>query len=213
MSHSDQIVSRRRVADHGEVYTAPREVNAMLDLVKQETERVESRFLEPACGTGNFLEEILRRKLTVVTARYAASPEEKRFNAFVAVSSLYGIDILADNVAACRERLLGIVLEECSARRCEDAKFVAALQFVLSKNIIHGDALTLQTCGDPPGPIIFSEWSPLAAFKVQRRDFRFDSLTCRDLPLFSDNGENVLFPKPMKDDYKPVNFLEVEGND
>jgi hypothetical protein len=201
------------VADHGEVYTAPREVNAMLDLVKRETERVDSRFLEPACGTGNFLDEILRRKLAALSVRYAAAPDEWRFNAFIAVSSLYGIDILADNVAVCRERLLGIVLEECSARRCEDAGFAAALRFVLSENIIHGDALTLLTCGDPPVPIIFSEWSPLAAFKVQRRDFRFDSLTCGDLPLFADTGENVLLPKPVRDDYKPAHFLEVGSND
>ena len=61
-----QIKSRKRVADHGEVFTGEREVNAMLDLVKSETERIESRFLEPACGDGNFLAEILRRKLEAV---------------------------------------------------------------------------------------------------------------------------------------------------
>lgn len=213
MSHSDQIVSRRRVADHGEVYTAPREVNAMLDLVKQETERIESRFLEPACGNGNFLAEFLRRKLAVAKDRYAASLDERRFNTFVAVSSLYGIDILADNVTACRERLQGIVFEDSPPQRREDAKFADALRFVLSKNIIHGDALTLQTCDVPPQPIIFSEWSPLAAFTIQRRDFRFDSLTCGDLPLFSDKNENVLLPKPIRDNYKPTFYLEVKNHD
>ena len=67
---NNQVKSKQRVADHGEVFTAEREVNAMLDLVKQETERIDSRFLEPACGDGNFLAEILRRKLAVVKARY-----------------------------------------------------------------------------------------------------------------------------------------------
>lgn len=61
-----QVKSKQRVADHGEVFTNPREVNAMLDMVKQETERIDSRFLEPACGNGNFLAEVLRRKLAVV---------------------------------------------------------------------------------------------------------------------------------------------------
>lgn len=69
-----QIKSKKRVADHGEVFTAEREVNAMLDLVKQETERVDSRFLEPACGDGNFLAEILRRKLKEVRRKYKRSP-------------------------------------------------------------------------------------------------------------------------------------------
>jgi len=68
-----QVKSRQRVQDHGEVFTNEREVNAMLDMVKQETERIESRFLEPACGDGNFLAEVLRRKLAVVNARYRRS--------------------------------------------------------------------------------------------------------------------------------------------
>jgi hypothetical protein len=97
-----QIKTKQRVADYGEVYTAPREVNAMLDLVKQETERIESRFLEPACGTGNFLLEVLSRKLTRIVSRYAQGPAAARLEyeryAVSAVSSLYGIDILEDNV-------------------------------------------------------------------------------------------------------------------
>jgi len=223
MSYPIQIVSRLRVAKHGEVFTAPREVNAMLDLVKQETERIESRFLEPACGTGNFLAEILRRKLAVVAKRYRRSPCEWRFNAFTALSSLYGIDILADNVAACRERLLDIALGAfrapppeggCPREPPENAPeaFTAAMRFVLSKNIIHGDALTLRHVDGPGGFIVFPEWSPLAGFNIQRRDFRFDSLTHGDLPLFSDNGEKVMFPTPVKDDYPPTHYLEVMNN-
>ena len=71
-----QVKSKKRVADHGEVFTAEREVNAMLDLVKQETERIDSRFLEPACGDGNFLTEVLKRKLIVVENRYRKSQLE-----------------------------------------------------------------------------------------------------------------------------------------
>src|SRR5579863_10165885 len=103
-----QVVSRKRVTDHGEVYTAKREVNSMLDLVKQETTRIDSRFLEPACGTGNFLTEILERKLRVVEKRYGKSRLEYERYAILAVSSIYGIDILADNVRDCRQRLLDI---------------------------------------------------------------------------------------------------------
>src|SRR5450631_668076 len=103
-----QVVSRKRVADHGEVYTAQREVTAMLDLVHQETTRIESRFLEPACGKGNFLTAILERKLGVVQSRYGNSQLEYERNAILAVSSLYGIDILEDNIATCRQRLFDV---------------------------------------------------------------------------------------------------------
>ena len=100
-----QVKSKKRVTDHGEVFTAEREVNAMLDLVKQETERIDSRFLEPACGDGNFLAEILRRKLAVVKRKYRKSPMDYEKNAVLAATSIYGVDILQDNVDACRERM------------------------------------------------------------------------------------------------------------
>ena len=100
-----QIKSRERVVDHGEVFTNEREVNAMLDMVEGECERIDSRFLEPACGDGNFLAEVLRRKLEVVKRRYGSSSIDYERHAFVAVSSLYGVDLLSDNAAACRKRL------------------------------------------------------------------------------------------------------------
>lgn len=112
---SAQVKSRQRVQEHGEVFTNEREVNAMLDMVKQETERIESRFLEPACGDGNFLAEVLRRKLSVVGSLYRKSPTEYMRYAFVAVASIYGVDILDDNARDCRERLYGIVENEAKA--------------------------------------------------------------------------------------------------
>ena len=135
-----QAVSRKRITDHGEVYTAKREVNAMLDLVKQETERIESRFLEPACGTGNFLTEILDRKLRLVENRYHKSQLEFERNAALAMSSIYGIDILEDNVAECRKRLFDIfdqkytnLFKEAAKKECRDA-----VKYILEKNIIWG---------------------------------------------------------------------------
>ena len=108
---NQQVKSKKRVADHGEVFTNKREVNAMLDLVKHETERIESRFLEPACGTGNFLVEILRRKLDVVDSRYSKSQIEWERYAVIAISSIYGVDILEDNLQECRNRLYDIFNE------------------------------------------------------------------------------------------------------
>ena len=86
-----QIKSRERVRAHGEVFTAEREVKAMCDLVKEETERIDSRFLEPACGDGNFLAEILHRKLAVCDKRYGGSVADWEKFSFLAVTSLYGI--------------------------------------------------------------------------------------------------------------------------
>lgn len=183
---AQQVKSRKRVQEHGEVFTNEREVNAMLDMVKQETERIESRFLEPACGNGNFLAEVLRRKLAVVAQQYKKSPDDYMRYAFVAVSSLYGVDILKDNAEECRERLYGIV--EAEAKRAikkPDAPFLEAVRYLLHKNILCGDALTLK---DSDGePITFAEWSLVTGDKVKRRDFLLSEL----LDGNTDKGETL----------------------
>jgi SAM-dependent methyltransferase len=209
-----QVISRQRVADHGEVLTGKREVNAMLDLVKQETERIESRFLEPACGTGNFLTEILERKLRVVGARYGKSQLEYERYAILAVSSIYGIDIQEDNVKQCRHRLFGAfewsyagLFKNKVKNRCREA-----VRFILERNIIWGDALTLKTVGEKPEYIVFSEWSLVNGSMLKRRDFTFHGLLShegmKELPIFSDLGEDVFIPVPEKE-YPPSHFLEV----
>lgn len=209
-----QVVSKQRVADHGEVYTGKREVNAMLDLVKQETERIESRFLEPACGTGNFLTEILQRKLRVVESRYKKSQLEYERNAVLAVSSIYGIDILEDNVLECRKRLFDTFDQKYTGLFREAAKNEcrSAVQYILERNIIWGNALDLKTVGDNPQPIVFSEWSPVNGSIFKRRDFSFHSLldhaAMKELPLFSDLGEDVFIATPLKE-YPLTHFLKV----
>jgi hypothetical protein len=213
-----QVVSRKRVADHGEVYTAEREVTAMLDLVKQETTRIESRFLEPACGKGNFLAAILERKLRVVESRYGNSQLDYERNAILAVSSLYGIDILEDNVAACRQRLFDVferqynsLFKVAATDHCR-----TAVKYLLERNIIWGDALTLKTASANPQPIVFSEWSPVNGSMLKRRDFTFHELldhgAMRELPLFSDLGEDVFIPTPVKE-YPLTHFLKVADVD
>jgi hypothetical protein len=213
-----QVVSRKRVADHGEVYTADREVTAMLDLVKQETTRIESRFLEPACGKGNFLAAILERKLCVVESRYGQSQLDYERNAILAVSSLYGIDILEDNVAICRQRLFDVferqyksLFKVAATDHCR-----IAVKYLLERNIIWGDALTLKTASAKPEPIVFSEWSPVNGSMLKRRDFTFHELldhgAMRELPLFSDLGEDVFIPTPVKE-YPLTHFLRVADVD
>lgn len=177
-----QIKSRQRVTEHGEVFTAEREVKAMCDLVKQETERIDSRFLEPACGTGNFLTEILARKLSVVKSEYGRSPLEYEKYSLLAVSSLYGVDIMADNVETCRERLYkqwdkqykSVCKKECN----DDTR--KSVRFILSRNIVCGNALTLkcvdENCNDTEQDIVFSEWAFVFGSNIQRSDYSFDEL-------------------------------------
>ncbi|MCL1922015.1 MAG: SAM-dependent DNA methyltransferase [Kiritimatiellaeota bacterium] len=208
MSAEQQVISRQRTRDHGEVYTAAREVNAMLDLVKAETERIESRFLEPACGNGNFLVEVLKRKLAVVADRYSKSQAEFDRYAVLAVSSLYGIDILRDNVEACRERLFSVFngFYQKTYKADASAAYAATARYILGKNIVWGDALDLRR-GDGSGEaIIFSEWSPVNGAMMKRRDFTFEGLvedTVREEDtLFrhtSDSGKEVFIPKPIKE--------------
>lgn len=179
----EQIKSKERVADHGEVFTADREVQAMCDLVKQETERIDSRFLEPACGDGNFLEEILKRKLAVVTRKYKRSSYDWERNSLLALGSIYGVDILLDNCIACRERLFDIWNKEYKKickKECNEATRDSA-QFILRLNIVCGNALTL-LCVDSEGnelnvPIVFSEWTfPFNDARMQRKDYTFAEL-------------------------------------
>ena len=190
----------------------------MLDLVKQETERIESRFLEPACGTGNFMTEILERKLRVVESRYGKSQLDYERNAILAVSSIYGIDILEDNVQQCRQRLFGIfdlnylrLFKNKTNDNCRES-----IRYILERNIIHGDALSLKTVGDNPQPIVFSEWSPVNGSMLKRRDFTFHGLlehaAIKKLPLFSDLGGDVFIPTPEKE-YPLCHFLEVADVD
>jgi len=211
---ASQTVSRQRVTDHGEVFTSEREVNAMLDLVEQEAQRIDSRFLEPACGTGNFLAEVMRRKLAVVEKRYGRRQSDYERYAVLAASSIYGIDILDDSIQECRSRLLDIfcarynaLFGEKAQSRCKDA-----VACILRLNITRGDALSLKTVGEDPGPIIFPEWSPINSVLMKRRDFSFQDLLAheahKELPLFSDLGEDVFIPTPVKE-YPPVHFLEL----
>jgi hypothetical protein len=214
-----QVKSKQRVADHGEVFTSLEIVYAMLDLVKQETERIDSRFLEPACGTGNFLIEVLRRKLDVAEKTYHRSQLDFERNLVLAVSSIYGIDILEDNVLACRQRLLGLADERYTALFKEKAKDACrrTLDYILQKNIIWGDALDLKTVGENGEAIVFSEWSLVNGSELKRRDFSFKELieqsSMRELPLFSDMGERAFIPTSVAE-FPPVHFLKVaEGYD
>ncbi|PLS30088.1 restriction endonuclease subunit M [Bifidobacterium margollesii] len=211
-----QVKSKQRVEEHGEVFTNEREVNAMLDMVKQETERIDSRFLEPACGDGNFLSEVLRRKLAVVTERYGKSQLEYERYTFVAVSSIYGVDILQDNVEECRERLYGIVKNAYEQQFKDDCRpeVLDSIRYLLAKNILCGDALTLTTNNGEP--IVFPEWSLVMGSKVKRRDFTFAALlnVSAEAPTFDmldeiDQDEmGKIIPKPIKE-YPMTSFLEV----
>ena len=216
MNHK-QVKSKNRVADYGEVFTAAREVNAMLDLVRHETERIESRFLEPACGTGNFLVEVLRRKLEVVKNRYKRSQMDYERYAVIAVSSIYGIDLLEDNVEECRCRLFDLFDEEYTTlfkSKCQDA-CRESVRYVLSCNIIHGDALTFRRV-DRDEPIIFAEWSPVNSVMIKRRDYSFEILHNSqfgsDAGLFSDLGEEAFIPDPVKE-YPLTHFLRLSEHE
>jgi len=211
---STQVKTRKRVTDHGEVFTAEREVNAMLDLVKQETERIDSRFLEPACGTGNFLVEILKRKLTVVENRYSNNQLEYERYAIIALSSIYGVELLQDNVQTCRDRLLEIFTNFYlnNFRKEIKPEFLKVAEFILSRNILWGDALSLKTPDENAEPIIFSEWSAVNGSMIKRRDYTLANLLESqpiDGPnLFSDLGDKAFIPTPVAD-FPLVHFLKL----
>jgi len=210
---NSQIKSKARVRDYGEVFTPDFIVNDMLNLVRQETERIESRFLEPACGNGNFLAEVLRRKLEVVKNRYKKSQFEYERYAIIAISSIYGIDILEDNIKECQQRLFDIFDTEYTQllkKECNE-KYRQSVKYILEKNIILGDALTLKTV-DEKDPIVFAEWSAINGTLIKRRDYTLANLLENqpiDEPnLFSDLGDKAFIPVPVAE-FPPVHFLEI----
>lgn len=189
-----QVKSKQRVADHGEVFTPAWLVEAMLDLVKDETERIDARFLEPACGSGNFLVQILRRKLAAVELKYGKSDFERRHYALLGLMCLYGIELLADNIAECRANMLEIFAGYLKLDQTDD--LYRAASFVLAQNLVHGDALTMRTHAGQP--ITFAEWGYLGKGKFQRRDFRYDTLTLsstlsQEGSLFAHLGMHEIF--------------------
>lgn len=238
ISVKSQTKSKQRVRDHGEVFTNEREVKAMCDLVAQECDRIDSRFLEPACGDGNFLAEILTRKLEVVKRKYKKSVLDYEKNSVLAVSSVYGVDIMQDNVTACIERLFTIWDKEYTSvckNECNDQTREAVL-FILRRNIVCGNALTLK-CVDKNGndvdaPIVFSEWSFVTGALIKRRDFRFDVLLKQNedstmydvqLSIFGDtaNGSEYwmidpitkeTIPRPIKE-FEPIHYRRVQENE
>ncbi|HEU0195989.1 MAG TPA: N-6 DNA methylase [Nevskiaceae bacterium] len=202
------VKSRQRVADHGEVFTPPWLVEAMLDLVKGESERIDSRFLEPACGSGNFLVAILKRKLGAVELKYGKLPFERQHYALLGLMCMYGIELLADNMAECRANLLAVFANYLKLEPTDD--FYLAAKHVLSQNLVLGDALTMKTAHRHP--IVFPEWGYLGKGRYQRRDFRMDVLTgaaafsAKD-SLFADVSKQQLF-QPVKS-YPAMTVVEL----
>ena len=188
------VKSKKRVADHGEVFTPPWLVESMLDLVKDETERIDSRFLEPACGDGNFLVQILKRKLASVEKKYGKSEFERRHFALFALMCLYAIELLSDNISDCRANLLKIFSDYLKLDTSDEA--YRAGFYVLSQNLVHGDAMKMRTHNDQA--IIFAEWGQVGKGRYIRRDFRLDSLAessefSAEGSLFAQLGRHEIF--------------------
>lgn len=202
------VKSKRRVEEHGEVFTPEWAVIAMLDLVKAESERIDSRFLEPACGSGNFLVEVLRRKLAAIEVKYSRNDFERAHFAIYALMSIYGVELLSDNIVECRDNMLEILADFLNVDASDDLYLVG--WYVITQNVIHGDALSMRT--NDGSSIVFAEWGYLGKGKFQRRDFRLDALTQSaafsvEGTLFSQLGRHEIFV-PIKT-YSPMSVGEL----
>jgi len=219
----NQIKSRERVKEQGEVFTNEREVKAMCDLVSQECNRIDSRFLEPACGDGNFLAEILERKLNRCKKLYKNNHYDYERYSLLAISSIYGVDIMKDNVEACCDRLFNIWNKEYKTvckKDCND-KTRSAVKYILSQNILCGNALTLMCVDnnqhDTNIPITFPEWSLVKGTSIKRRDFRLDVLLKandkqeKQNSLFDDEISKYLTTNPVTGEYMPVPIKEYQA--
>lgn len=186
------VRSKQRVSDHGEVFTPGWLVDDMLDLVDHESRRIDARVLEPACGSGNFLTRVLRRKLQTVESTYGSSPFERRHHALLGLMCIYGIELLEDNARQCRRELLAVFVDFLGAEAGPD--WLRAAETVLEANIVQGDAIAMKTASG--AALTFPEWGYLGKGRYQRRDFRYDALTQRasfEGTLFEALDESDLF--------------------
>ncbi len=210
-----QIKSSDRVKNHGEVLTARREVETMLDLVKNESERIDSRFLEPACGDGNFLVAILERKLKTVTTRYKSKKIDFEVNLLSALSSIYGIDLLEDNVEIAINRMFEIAFTcyKDALKVKPDEEFQQVMKFILTKNILQGDSL------NGIDKITFTQWT-LIGYQFKREEYSFSQINQEaeilNTPLFAslsnEKGEDVFIPQPIKE-YPLTYYKNIGGQE
>jgi len=207
-----QIKDKSRVSNFGEVLTSKREVLDMLNLVNTETSRLDSRFLEPACGDGNFLTEVLNSKLDILKKNYSKNQYEFEKFSIQIFTSIYGIDILEDNIISARERLFNQYFDLYNKKFKSNInqKLLDCIKYILKLNLVHADALSLKNVKNDKF-IIFSEWS-LVNDKMKRRDFEFKNLIdyapFEKGTLFSDLGDEVIIPSPIKE-YPLTHFLDI----
>jgi hypothetical protein len=185
------IKSARRVKEHGEVFTPQHIVKLMLDQeeLKPDLNSLTATFLEPAAGEGAFLTEILRRKLRLAR-KLGNNFTEYEENALLALSSLYGIELLEDNVELLAMNMLSVfyqdylqVVNQAGGR--ENAHVLESAKIIISANMAQGDALT-QTTKDG-SPIVFSEWQLLSPKrgirKVQRTEYTLVAIMSGGTPV------------------------------
>jgi hypothetical protein len=215
MNKNILVKSKQRTVEFGEVFTSKKIVDSMIDLIDEGKLSIESRFLEPACGNGNFLYEILEKKLKSVEDKYKKDQSDYERYSILAVSSIYGIDILRDNVLECRKRLLNLYIEKYKNNFKDKVndKSILSISYILDHNIIVGDALSLKISDKSNKPIIFSEWTFVNTSMVKRRDYTLANLIeyrpFESDTLFSDAGEQVVIPKTIKE-YPLVHYLDFK---
>lgn len=232
-----QVKSKQRVDDHGEVFTAEQEVKAMCDLVATQCDNVDSTFLEPACGDGNFLSEILDRKLKRVKKDAKSDHIMWEWLSVRAVASLYGVDIMQDNCMECRNRLFekwNKAYKIACKKDCND-ETRESVQYILKKNIVCGNALTMMCVDekqmDTDAYITFAEFKTCGKmYMLKRRDYRLDVLLKANekptekmqISLLADANDiyNYLeenpvtgeyMPKPLRE-YPPLHYRRLNEN-
>ena len=209
----EQIIkSKIRVQKHGEVFTPKKIVNQMLDLdeVNKACNELESTFLEPAAGEGAFLKEIITRKLQMIEKNYKDSLIMYENYSLLALSTIYGIELLEDNAQACSLNIFQIYYEFYNkvASNFNEAlkkKVLDSAKLIISANIAQGDFLTQQS---PNGKeMIFSEWKIIQKnknkIKIVRTEYTLDEIS---KGVQKDDGEMV---SGLKNDNEQINIFEL----
>lgn len=201
------IKSKDRVQKHGEVFTPSWMVQKMLDTpgIREKTEDIYATFLEPSAGDGNFLEAILERKLSAVTRNY--DKKNWKTKSLFALSSIYGIEYLEDNLEVARARMflhyLDWVEKSFGERLSSRSDLYKSAHYLITKNIVRGNTLTKRH-PDSNELIMFSEWKRVKGYPslVEEKQFAFaelfgenidgeDKVVEGQLSLFEELDENL----------------------
>lgn len=208
------IKSKSRVQKHGEVFTPDWMVKMMLSepAIQAKLKDIRATFFEPSVGEGAFVTEILHQKLNHVDE--ISNKSDWVENALWVVASIYGIELLTDNLIMAKQNLVNVLIEHYQnfyqKELSKNTDLYKSVRYIVDNNIVQGNALTY--LNNSNNLIVFSEWEKRGD-KVKQSQFTFKSLVDNQYKSFDLDRQLELLDedKPLNDGY--IKITKVYKNE